>query len=70
MSLFDITIIVAGACLLAGVFFVIRGRPFAGLLAILVAIAVAGFGFREEILGDDGDETPTVTAASEGTPAP
>jgi hypothetical protein len=70
VSLFDVTIIVAGACLVAGVIFVIRGRPFAGLLAILVAIAVAGFGFREAILGDDEDDTPTVTATSEGTPVP
>ncbi len=70
MSLFDITIIVAGACLVAGVIFVIRGRPFAGLLAILVAIAVAGFGFREDILGDDEDDTPAVTATSDATPVP
>ncbi len=70
MSLFDVTIIAAGACLLMGVIFVIRGRPFAGILAILVAIAVAGFGFREDILGDDGDDMPTMTATSEGTPVP
>ena len=70
MSLFDITIIVAGACLVAGVIFVIRGRPFAGLLAIVVAIAVAGFGFREDILGDDEDPTPTVTATSDASPIP
>jgi hypothetical protein len=70
VSLFDVTIVVAGACLVAGVIFVIRGRPFAGLLAIVVAIAVAGFGFREDILGDDEDDTPTLTATSEGTPAP
>ncbi len=59
MNLFTVTIIGAVVFLLIGVIAVVRGRPFAGILAILLAIAIAGFGYREDILGTDDDPTPT-----------
>ena len=62
MSLFTVSIIVAGVLLVFGVIAIVRGKLLAGFLAILLAIAIAGFGFREDILGDD-DPTPSPTVA-------
>ena len=59
MSLFNIAIIAAVVCLLIGVITIVRGKPLAGFLAVVLAIAIAGFGFREDILGTDDDPTPT-----------
>lgn len=72
MSLFNLTIIGAGVCLLVGVLSIVRGKPLAGFLAVVLAIAIAGFGFREDILGTNDDPTPspTVTADIAGTPTP
>ncbi len=72
MNLFTITIIVAVAFLLIGVIAIVRGRPFAGILAILLAIAIAGFGYREDILGTSDDPTPPPTSEPtvDATPAP
>lgn len=69
MSLFTITIIGAGVLLLIGVIAIVRGKPLAGFLAILLAIAIAGFGYREDILGEDGPP-PTVEVTAVATPAP
>jgi hypothetical protein len=65
VSLFNITIIAAVVCLLIGVIAIVRGKPLAGFLAVVLAIAIAGFGFREDILGTDDDPTPTVPAVTE-----
>lgn len=69
MSLFTITIVAAVVVLLVGVVAIVRGKPLAGFLAILLAIAIAGFGYREDILGDD-DPTPTPTAEVTVTATP
>jgi hypothetical protein len=65
VSLFNITIIAAVGCLLIGVIAIVRGKPLAGFLAVVLAIAIAGLGFREDILNADEDPTPSVPAVTE-----
>ena len=64
VSLFNITVIAAVGCLLIGVIAIVRGKALAGFLAVVLAIVIAGLGFREDILGTDEDPTPTVPAVT------
>lgn len=72
MSLFNVAILGAGVCLLTGVLFIVRGKSLAGILAVVLAIVIAGFGAREYIPGTNDDliPSPTVTAIVTGTPGP
>lgn len=45
MSLFTVSLVAAAVALLLGVIAIVRGRLFVGFLAILLAIAIAGFGY-------------------------
>lgn len=45
VSLFTISLIAAAIALLLGVIAIVRGRPFVGFLAILLAVAIAAFGY-------------------------
>jgi hypothetical protein len=72
MNPFTITILAAGVFLLIGVIAMVRGKPLAGLLAIVLAVGIGGFGYRQEILQNDDDPTPVVTAEATlpATPVP
>lgn len=70
VNLFEITIIAAVICLVIGVVAIVRGRGLAGFLAVLLAIGIAAFGYREEILAPDANEPPPVTVTAVATPEP
>ena len=64
MSLFTISIIGAVVLLIIGVAAIVRGKPLAGILAIILAIAIAAFGYREDILGQEAPPSATVDLPS------
>jgi hypothetical protein len=71
VSLFTITVIATVVCLLFGVIAIVRGRLLTGFLAVAIAIAIAGFGFRETMLDGDAEATPTLPAVTlPATPEP
>ena len=67
MSLFSITLVVAGLALVIGVLAIVRGRPFVGFLAILIAIAVAGFGYWDTASAADHRHGGTTTTSDQSS---